>query len=151
MLTFLPKHSPNLRYMLTPPVRYSRYHRSLEGGEGELKISHIWRSIVDLPYDYFVLVHDAFPPALVITAHFCVATVLLDQRRRSIWLAASWGRFAFEGILVALNGNLGKHLVWAREQVATEAMGLWGNAAGRVESDERDSVGVSPTVVSARD
>lgn len=122
------------------------YHRSLDGGEGELKMSHVWRSIVDLPYEYFVLVHDAYPPALIITAHFCVATVLLDQGSQSIWLAASWGRFAFEGILVALNGRLGKHLVWAREQVATGAMGLRGDAAGRIDIDGRDGVGVSSIV-----
>lgn len=116
------------------------YYRSLDGGNGELKMSHIWRSIVDLPYEYFTLVHDAYPPALVVVAHFCLATILLSEP----WLAATWGKFAYEGVLLALDGKLGKSLVWAREQIGTDLAGLKGEAAGKVEAVRSESMGESP-------
>lgn len=90
-----------------------------------LETGHIWRWTAVVPYDFIKLFQASFPPALVIVAHFCVASLMM----RTTWYVSTWGSLAFEGISLALAGRLEEHLQWAREQISTEVVGLKHGAA----------------------
>ena len=86
----------------------------------KLEMGHIWTWVAQNSYGFIKLVQNSYPPALAITAHFCVVTILMQET----WYVANWGRFAFDGILVALDGQLGGCLAWARGQIATDLIDL---------------------------
>lgn len=92
---------------------------------GNLATGTIWRWTAILSYDFIKLVKAEFPPALVITAHFAVLSLLM----RDLWWISDYGALAFEGIRVALKGELGECLQWAEEQVASDNAGLKHDAA----------------------
>ena len=73
-----------------------------------------------LSYDFIKLVQVHYPPALVVTAHFTVAAMML----RDMWFVSNWGSLAFDGIRIALNGELEEYLVWPQEQMASDNAGL---------------------------
>lgn len=92
---------------------------------GDLEMGHIWRWTAMLTYDFIKLVQAEYPPALVITAHFTVASLML----REMWYVSNWGILAFEGIRVALKGKLEEYLRWPEEQMACDNAGLKYSAA----------------------
>lgn len=89
----------------------------MASGSGRvLETGRIWRWATMLSYGFIHLLQTKFPPALVITAHFTVACLML----RDLWYVSSWGTLAFHGIRAALKGQLAEHLVWAQEQINTD-------------------------------
>jgi hypothetical protein len=83
----------------------------------KLEMGQIWSWVaVDNDYGFIKLVQQSYPPALVITAHFCVLTVMMQDT----WFVSNWGRYAFDGILLALDGRLGHTLSWVHEQLAMD-------------------------------
>lgn len=87
---------------------------------GNLKTFQIWRWGLMVSPEFIKLVGEEFPPALVITAYFIVATSLSQDQN----LMREWANLAFQGIQVALRGQLGEEMVWAGEQIATDNAGL---------------------------
>ena len=87
---------------------------------GDLEMGQVWRWTAMLSYDFIKLVQSHYPPALVITAHFTVAAMML----REMWFISDWGSLAFDGIRIALNGELEEYLVWPQEQMASDNAGL---------------------------
>jgi hypothetical protein len=73
---------------------------------GDLEMGQVWRWTAMLSYDFIKLVQAHYPPALVITTHFTVAAMML----REMWFMSNWGSLAFDGIRVALKGELEDHL-----------------------------------------
>lgn len=92
---------------------------------GDLEMGSIWRWTAMLSYDFIKMVQTEHPPALVITAHFAVATLML----REMWYITEWGSLAFSGIRLALNGQLSDYLQWPEEQIASDNAGLKYGAA----------------------
>jgi hypothetical protein len=92
---------------------------------GGLEMGHIWRWTAMLSYGFIKMVQAEYPPALVITAHFTVASTML----RDIWYVSNWGDLAFDGICIALKGQLEEYLIWPREQMASNNAGLKHGAA----------------------
>jgi hypothetical protein len=80
----------------------------------------IWCWAATISHDFIKMVHQNCPPALVITAHFTVASLFL----RDLWYVGSWGIQAFGGIRFALRGQLGEYLIWAQKQIDTNNAGL---------------------------
>lgn len=100
---------------------YETLLTGLSSGPGfVLETGHLWRWTAMLSYDFIKLVQARFPPALVITAHFAVVNLML----RDLWYVGSWGSLAFDGIRLALNGQLNEYLVWGQEQIDTDNAGL---------------------------
>ena len=87
---------------------------------GDLEMGQVWRWTAMLSYDFIKLVQVHYPPALVVTAHFTVAAMML----RDMWFVSNWGSLAFDGIRIALNGELEEYLVWPQEQMASDNAGL---------------------------
>lgn len=92
---------------------------------GDLEMGHIWRWTAMLSYDFIKMVQTEFPPALVITAHFTVASMMLKE----MWYVSTWGDLALDGIRIALNGQLGEYMQWPEEQMACDNAGLKYGAA----------------------
>jgi hypothetical protein len=92
---------------------------------GELEMGHVWRWTAMLSYDFINMVQAEYPPALIITAHFTVVTMML----REMWFISTWGNLALDGIRVALKGQLGEYLAWPEEQMASDNAGLKYGAA----------------------
>lgn len=116
---------------------------------GDLEMGHIWRWTAMLSYDFIKMVQAEYPPALVITAHFTVATLML----REMWYVSNWGSLAFEGIRLALKGQLGDYLQWPEEQIASDNAGLkYGAATVETVSQWQDeysgetSLGTTPMI-----
>jgi hypothetical protein len=87
---------------------------------GDLEMGQVWRWTAMLSYDFIKLVQAHYPPALVITAHFTVAAMML----RDQWFVSNWGSLAFDGIRIALKGELEEYLVWPQEQMDSDNAGL---------------------------
>jgi len=87
---------------------------------GDLEMGAVWRWTAMLSYDFIKMVQAHYPPALVITAHFTVAAMML----REMWFVSNWGSLAFDGIRIALKGELEEYLVWPQEQMASDNAGL---------------------------
>jgi len=87
---------------------------------GDLEMGHVWRWTAMLSYDFIRMVQAEFPPALVITAYFTVAAMML----RDMWFVTTWGKYALDGIRVALKGQLEEYLAWPEEQMASDNAGL---------------------------
>lgn len=92
---------------------------------GSLEMGQIWRWTAMLSYDFIKMVQSEFPPALVITAHFCVATLML----RETWYISDWGKLAYDGIRLALNGRLAEYMSWCEEEIASDNAGMKFGAA----------------------
>jgi hypothetical protein len=92
---------------------------------GELEMGHVWRWTAMLSYDFINMVQAEYPPALIITAHFTVATMML----REMWFISAWGNLALDGIRIALKGQLEEYLAWPEEQMASDNAGLKYGAA----------------------
>lgn len=92
---------------------------------GDLEMGQVWRWTAMLSYDFIKLVQAEYPPALVITAHFAVAAMML----RDTWSVSDWGKYALDGIRIALNGRLEEYLAWPEEQMASDNAGLKYGAA----------------------
>jgi hypothetical protein len=92
---------------------------------GDLEMGHIWRWTAMLSYDFIKMVQAEYPPALIITAHFTVATMML----REMWYVSNWGNLALDGIRIALKGELEEYLRWPEEQMASDDAGLKYGAA----------------------
>lgn len=92
---------------------------------GDLEMGHIWRWTAMLSYDFIKMVQAEYPPALIITAHFTVASMMLKE----MWYVSTWGDLALDGIRVALNGQLGEYMQWPEEQMASDNAGLKYGAA----------------------
>lgn len=104
---------------------------------GNLEMGHIWRWTAMLSYDFIKMVQAEYPPALVITAHFTVATLML----RETWYVSEWGSLAFEGVRLALKGQLGEYLQWPEEQMASDNAGLkYGGATVETVSQWQDDI-----------
>jgi hypothetical protein len=86
----------------------------------DLEVGQVWRWTAMLSYDFIKLVQAHHPPALVITAHFTVAAMML----RELWFVSNWGSLAFDGIRMALKGELEEYMVWPQEQMASDNAGL---------------------------
>ena len=78
-----------------------------------------------LSYDFIKMVQAEYPPALIITAHFAVASMMLKE----MWYVGTWGDLALDGIRIALNGQLGEYMQWPEEQMASDNAGLKYGAA----------------------
>lgn len=98
----------------------------------ELEMGHIWSWTAAVGYEYIKLVQSSYPPALVLCAYFAMATLMMKHT----WFITSWGRFAFQGIVMALNGRLVDHLDWCYEQLGTDISGLKHDAATIKTMDE---------------
>lgn len=92
---------------------------------GDLEMGQVWRWTAMLSYDFIKLVQAEYPPALVITAHFAVAAMML----RDTWSVSDWGKYALDGIRISLNGRLEEYLAWPEEQMASDNAGLKYGAA----------------------
>jgi hypothetical protein len=92
---------------------------------GGLEMGHVWRWTAMLSYDFIRMVQAEYPPALVITAHFTVAAMML----RDMWFMNTWGKYALDGIRIGLKGQLEEYLVWPEEQMASDNAGLKYGAA----------------------
>lgn len=92
---------------------------------GDLEMGHIWRWTAMLSYDFIKMVQAEYPPALIITAHFTVASMML----REMWFVSTWGNLALDGIRIALKGQLEEYLRWPEEQMASDNAGLKYGAA----------------------
>ena len=92
---------------------------------GDLEMGHVWRWTAMLSYDFIRMVQAEYPPALVITAHFTVAAMML----RDMWFVTTWGKYALDGIRIALKGQLEEYLAWPEEQMASDNAGLKYGAA----------------------
>jgi hypothetical protein len=108
---------------------------------GDLEVGQIWRWTAMLSYDFIKMVQAHYPPALVITAHFTVAAMML----REMWFVSNWGSLAFDGIRIALKGELEEYLVWPQEQMASDNAGLkYGGATIETTSSFQASRGPTP-------
>jgi hypothetical protein len=92
---------------------------------GDLEMGVVWRWTAMLSYDFIKLVQAEYPPALIITAYFTVAAMML----RDTWSISNWGQFALDGIRIALKGQLEEYLAWPEEQMASDNSGLKYGAA----------------------
>ena len=92
---------------------------------GDLEMGSVWRWTAMVSYDFIKLVQAEYPPALVITAHFTVAAMML----RDMWFITTWGKHALDGIRIALKGQLEEYLAWPEEQMASDNAGLKYGAA----------------------
>ena len=105
---------------------------------GDFEVGKIWRWTALLSYDFIKMVQVYYPPALVITAHFTVAAMML----REMWFVANWGSLAFDGIRIALKGELEEYLVWPQEQMASDNAGLkYGGATIETTASFQASIG----------
>lgn len=99
-----------------------------------LQMGHIWAWVAaENDYAFIKLVQNRCAPALVIVAHFFVLTMLM----RDAWYISNLGRFAIEGILDALDGQLAPYLVWVRVQLATDLANI--RAEDAATFDENDA------------
>lgn len=98
----------------------------------ELEMGHIWSWTAGVGYDFIKLVQSSYPPALVLCAYFSMATLMMKHT----WYVTTWGRFAFQGIVIALNGQLREHLDWCYDQLATDIAGMKHDAASIETIDE---------------
>jgi len=87
---------------------------------GSLEMGHIWRWTAMLSGEFIEMVQAEYPPALVITAHFTVAVTMLQD----MWYISTWGPMAFDGIRIALRGQLEGYLKWPAQQIASGGAGL---------------------------
>lgn len=105
---------------------YSVYHAMIaKYSLGDLEMGHVWRWTAMLSYDFIKMVQAEYPPALIITAHFAVASMML----REMWFVSNWGKLALDGIRIALRGQLEKYMAWPEEQIASDNAGLKYGAA----------------------
>jgi hypothetical protein len=86
----------------------------------DLEMGQVWRWTAMLSYDFIKMVQAHFPPALVITAYFTVAAMMLREQ----WFISNWGSLAFGGIRIALKGELEEYLAWPQEQMDSDNAGL---------------------------
>lgn len=84
--------------------------------KGKLENGQVWRWTALIPQEFVKLIQTEYPPALVITAHFTIASLLTRQS----WYVSAWGKLAFEGICMALKGRLGEYMIWPREEIASD-------------------------------
>jgi hypothetical protein len=118
-------------------------YETLLGGwlTGDLEVGQIWRWTALLSYDFIKMVQAHYPPALVITAHFTVAAMML----REMWFVSNWGSLAFDGIRIALKSELEEYLVWPQEQMDSDNAGLkYGGAMIETTSSFQASRGPTP-------
>jgi hypothetical protein len=107
----------------------------------DLEMGQVWRWTAMLSYDFIKMVQAHFPPALVITAYFTVAAMMLREQ----WFISNWGSLAFDGIRIALKGELEDYLVWPQEQMNSDNAGLkFGGATIETTSSLQASRGPTP-------
>jgi hypothetical protein len=107
----------------------------------DLEMGQVWRWTAMLSYDFIKMVQAHFPPALVITAYFTVAAMMLREQ----WFISNWGSLAFDGIRIALKGELEDYLVWPQEQMNSDNAGLkFGGATIETTSSFQASRGPTP-------